>query len=128
MSMRDRPESAGAPARAIRYRVRHVTDYRYQTSVVLAHHLLHLKPRPASDQSITAQRVMITPKPLVTAEHDDCFANPATYIAIQEPHIGLTIESELEVERRSPAAVDLAATPPWETLRDQLAAATERAA
>jgi len=129
MSTRDRPERTASTAGAIRYRVRHVTDYRYQTSVVLAHHLLHLKPRVASDQVNAAQRIMITPKPLVTAEHDDCFGNPATYIAIQEPHIGFTIESELEVERKPPlVAIDLAITPPWEVLRDRVATATERPA
>ncbi|HLY44559.1 MAG TPA: transglutaminase family protein [Stellaceae bacterium] len=128
MSTRDKPEGAASAAGAIRFRVRHVTDYRYQTSVVLAHHLLHLKPRVASLQTNTAQRIMITPKPLVTAEHEDCFGNPATYIAIQEPHVGLTIESELEVERKPPVAIDLAATPAWETLRDKLGVAAERSA
>jgi transglutaminase-like putative cysteine protease len=131
MSSPDKPDSAkigGTPAGAVRYRVRHVTDYRYQRNVVLAHHLLHLKPRDLSDQVSGAQRIMITPKPLVTAEHVDCFGNLTTYIAIQQPHIGLTIESELEVERKPPAAIDPAATPPWEELRDRLASASDRGA
>jgi transglutaminase-like putative cysteine protease len=131
MSSRVKPEGADGPAidaSAVRYRIRHVTDYRYQSSVVLAHHLLHLKPRSLADQARAAHRIMITPKPLVMADHDDCFGNPETYIAIQEPHIGLTIESELEIERKPVAPIDPAATPAWDELRDHLSSAANRPA
>lgn len=132
MSSRDRPEGDGdasAPSGAVtRYRIRHVTDYRYQSSVILAHHLLHLQPRELPDQTRSAQHIMITPKPLVMAEHVDCFGNPTTYIAIQEPHIGLTIESELEIERRAAAEIDPTVTSPWDELQERIASAADRGA
>jgi len=110
---------------AIRYRVRHVTAYRYQSSVVLAHHLLHLKPRPHPDQALAACRIEISPQPSVIHAYADCFGNEVTYLSLQEPHLDLTIESRLELERKPSPGLDLAATPSWEELRARLAVAAE---
>lgn len=128
MSSPDKPEAAAEvdAGAARRYRIRHITDYRYQSPVVLAQHLLHLKPRAVAEQKDVTHHLAIEPQPRVVAEHRDCFDNPAIYIAIQEPHQGLTLTSELTIERRAAAApIDLAATPPWDALRDRLAVAAE---
>jgi transglutaminase-like putative cysteine protease len=110
------------------YRVRHVTRYRYQPSVELSQHLLHLEPRPLPGRQQARWSLAVEPTPSVTAKHLDCFGNPVTYLAIQEPHDALTLTSDLAIEVRAAAAVDLAATPSWESLRAALAAAAAGAA
>lgn len=108
-----------------RYRVRHVTRYRYDDSAVLAHHALHLEPRALPGQRNARWRLEVEPTPAVTARHVDCFGNPVTYVALQEPHEGLSIAAEMEVEVTPLPPLDLAATPPWEEVRAQIAAAQD---
>ncbi|HXQ53428.1 MAG TPA: transglutaminase family protein [Stellaceae bacterium] len=120
--------SPDPPDGTTRYRVRHVTHYRYQASVELAHHLLHLEPRPMPERQDFAWSLAVEPSPAATARHLDCFGNPVTYVAIEAPHDALRISSELEITVRRPPAVDLAATPPWEQVRDAIAAAPDEAA
>jgi transglutaminase-like putative cysteine protease len=61
------------------------------------------------------------------AEYIDCFGNPVTYLAIQEPHGGLVVDSELEIEQKPITPIDPASTPPWEELRDRIAGAVDHA-
>src|ERR1051326_8454399 len=89
-------EKAALPPAGLRYRVRHVTEYRYQSDVVLAHHQLHLAQRSLPHQATASHQLDIRPVPMVSAAHQDCFGNPVTYLAIQEPHGGLVIDSALE--------------------------------
>jgi transglutaminase-like putative cysteine protease len=120
--------SPSPPDRGARYRVRHVTRYHYNESAVLAHHQLHLEPRALPGQRNEAWRLEIEPKPAISARHLDCYGNPVTYIALQEPHQGLGIAAEMDVEVTPPPPLDLATTPPWEMIRDGLATASDTAA
>jgi transglutaminase-like putative cysteine protease len=119
------PEAAGG---SVRYRIRHRTAYRYGQSVALAHHLLFLQPRALAHQRCLAQQIAIEPVPQVIDDHVDCFGNPVRYLAIQTPHDGLVVDSWLEVETAPGAALDLAATPPWETLRELIVKASDEGA
>ncbi len=113
------------PDAAMRYRIHHATIYRYGDDILLAHHLLHLKPRERGRQHCLAHRVTVAPAPTVLAEHLDYFGNPATYFAIEAPHRSLIVRTELEVEVAPPAFPDLAATPPWESVVAEIRAAAE---
>jgi transglutaminase-like putative cysteine protease len=106
---------------ALRYRIRHRTEYRYGQSVALAHHLLTLQPRPLAHQHCLAQEIAIEPVPTVTGDHVDSFGNRVRYLAIEALHDGLVVDSRLEIEAAPGPAIDVAATPPWETLREPLA-------
>src|SRR5258708_38014122 len=109
--------AAANPAGAAgRYRVRHVTRYRYLDSAVLAHHLLHLEPRSLPRQRNAGWRLTIEPEPAGVARHVDCFGNPATYLSIEMPHVALSVVSELKVELILPPTTNLAATPAWEDI------------
>src|SRR6266849_2928888 len=108
--------SLDPPDPQARYRVRHVTRYRYLDTAVLAHHVLHLEPRALPRQRNAGWRLTIEPEPAVVARHIDSFGNPATYLSIEQPHDALSIASELEVELTPPPAMSLGATPPWEDL------------
>lgn len=115
-------ERAGAPSEpgAVRYRVRHSTAYDYGDEIQLAHHLLHLAPRPVGNQRIVAFRTDIAPPPSAITEHIDFFGNPTTYLEMREPHGRLTVLTEMEVEIAEPARPSAAALP-WEAVRDLLA-------
>jgi transglutaminase-like putative cysteine protease len=120
--------SPDPPDRQARYRVRHVTRYRYLESAVLAHHLLHLEPRSLPRQRNAGWRLTVEPEPAVVARHIDCFGNPATYLSIEQPHDALTIASEIEVELTPSPTIGLAATPPWEDIGARLDGAKDVAA
>jgi transglutaminase-like putative cysteine protease len=115
------------PDAARRHRVRHVTRYKYQESVELAQHVLHLEPRALPLQQSVSWSLAVSPEPSVMAQHSDSFGNPVTYLALQEPHSSLEIVSEMEVEVRR-MAEDPALATPWEAISAALAASADPAA
>src|SRR6185312_8823753 len=104
----------------MRYRVRHLTACHYDDDIVLAHHLLHLRPRPLATQYVHDYRMDIDPVPGTVTEFTDYFGNPATYIAIEEPHRALVLRTEIDIEVEGGPEPDLAATPPWEEVAERL--------
>jgi transglutaminase-like putative cysteine protease len=121
MSSPVRPESVAAlKAGRIRYRVRHSSAYRYGNDIVLAHHLLHLTPRVAPGQQVLGFRMDVEPKPSVITQHQDFFGNPTTYLEMHEPHMRLTVRTDIdfEVDEDRPSVAAMSA--PWESLRDRL--------
>lgn len=100
----------------MRFRCRHVTRYDYGDDVPVSHHLVHLRPRPHPRQRCQAFSLEVGPVPAVTADHDDFFGNPATYIAVQEPHRELIIGAESVVEVFPSPPLDPHATPSWKAL------------
>lgn len=122
MPSSDQPETA-APTTdgTVRYRVRHTNFYSYGSEIALAHHLMHLSPRPVERQRVVAFHMSVHPPPSALTEHVDVFGNPTTYLEMHEPHTRLTVETEFEaeIEEASPAPADFAA--PWEQMRDRLA-------
>jgi len=101
----------------VRYRCRHVTRYDYGEDVPVSHHLVHLRPRPHPRQRCDAFALTVSPAAAVSAEHDDAFGNPVSYVAVQEPHRALTVMAESVVEVFAPPGLDPSGTLPWETLR-----------
>src|ERR1700742_1086382 len=102
------------------YRVRHSSSYRYGNDIMLAHHLLHLTPRVLAGQKVLAFKMEVEPKPSVIAEHRDYFDNPMTYIEMHEPHMRLTVHTDIDVEVEEDRPEVAAMDAPWETLRDRL--------
>ena len=106
----------------MRYRVTHETAYRYDETVDLAAHLLHLTPRALPGQTVHRAMLDTEPHPVRTVTSADHFGNAATWMFVAEPHAGfrVTLTAEVEVSFAAPPAPD--ATPPWEEVR----AAAER--
>lgn len=100
--------------------MRHSSAYRYGSDIVLAHHLLHLTPRPAPEQHIIAFRMEIEPKPSVIGQHRDYFGNPTTYMEMHEPHMRLTVHTDIDIEVDEDRPTVTAMNAPWESLRGLL--------
>jgi transglutaminase-like putative cysteine protease len=130
MSSSVRPEPAAAPVAApstanVRYRVRHSSSYRYGSDIMLAHHLLHLTPRPASGQRVLRFRMDIEPKPSVIARHEDYFGNPMTYLELHEPHMRLSVKTDIDIEVDEDRPGVESMSLPWEVVRDRLSSAPD---
>lgn len=84
----------------MRYRVRHLTEYKYNKPVSLCYNMTHLLPRDTPHQRCLNRRIQITPIPVYENEGTDYFGNQTFYFSIQEPHDKLTIdvESYFEIE------------------------------
>ena len=103
----------------MRLRVLHQTEYHYQSSVVLAQHLAHLRPADGRGQHLRTHRLDIYPAPALREENSDAFGNRRTFFAMQRPHDFLRVTADSELETDTPQACP-AQSPPWEQVRDAL--------
>lgn len=96
----------------MKFRVRHVTTYRYEDPVLLSHHAAHLSPREAVGQRHGDVRLRISPLPAVLQEGKlDYFGNPTTFFTIQDAHSKLVVDASFVVETSpQPALPHLDAT------------------
>ena len=79
----------------IRYRVTHITEYRYTASVPQCQNEAHLLPRATPRQECEHAQLRIQPSPAVCQDREDFFGNRVTYFAIQEPHAGLSVTARI---------------------------------
>ena len=98
------------------YRVRHETRYDYKEPVSISHHILRLTPHGTDHTHID-----ISPRPPALASHTDYFGNTVTSFNLLEPHSRMVVVATSEVEVTSPAERNLAASPAWEAVRDNVA-------
>jgi transglutaminase-like putative cysteine protease len=84
----------------LRYKVTHLTEYRYGEPVPLGHNTVRLKPRKMVRQELLAYALELSPNPIVRHERIDFFGNPVTWFSLQEPHDRLRIVSRSTVEVR----------------------------
>lgn len=103
----------------MRLRVLHQTEYRYQTPVVLAQHLAHLRPSDGPGQRLWSHRLDIDPAPALREDGSDAFGNRRTFFAMQRPHDCLRVSADSEVETDPPPACP-ADSAPWEQVREAL--------
>lgn len=108
----------------MKYRVRHLTRYRYSEPVTLSHHAARLRPRRVAGQAHRDVTLDIRPSPAVLSEARDYFANPATFFTIQDPHTELEVEAGFLVETRPPPPLP-EYDPAWEEVRAALAIGAE---
>lgn len=106
----------------MKYRVSHVTDYRYNERVPLCHTLARLRPREFARQGVLGSTLRISPQPASWSEAMDYFGNHVAHIAVQQPHDRLTLTAHSRVEVRDAAPPREMAAVAWEAARDALAA------
>ncbi len=111
----------------IRYRVTHVTEYRYSASVPQCQNEAHLLPRSTPRQKCERGQLRIQPLPAVYRDRDDFFGNRVTYFAIQESHVSLSVTARSEVLIVPAAPPQLQASPAWEEVRHSVSKDTSRA-
>jgi transglutaminase-like putative cysteine protease len=98
----------------------HKTHYHYRSTVVQSLHLLHMTPRAMPGQIVRHQSLLVEPAPVSRQDRVDAFGNRETILDIEEPHKELVVIARSAVEKLPPAAVNLAATTPWDKLDHRL--------
>lgn len=98
----------------MKYRLRHVTTYRYQEPVDLGAHMLHLSPLPRSGQQVFRATVSTEPEAARRSEAPDHFGNHVIWLFLHTLHQDFSITSEAEVAVQFPAPPEASTTLPWE--------------
>jgi transglutaminase-like putative cysteine protease len=96
------------------YRVTHTTRYRYGHPVSLCHAEGRVTPRALPRQRVLRSDLRIEPPPATFTEREDFFGNRVVSFTVEEPHDTLEVTCRSEIETSGGAAVDPAASPPWE--------------
>ena len=82
----------------MRFRVRHVTHYKYALRVTRCYNLANIIPRNTARQRCVKNRITLSPLPATQHERTDYFGNKTFHYEIQKPHTELIITSESDVE------------------------------
>ena len=96
------------------YEVSHRTIYKYNHSVSISHHVLHMLPRQCRHQLAGDTALEVIPPPSVRQDDVDYFVNPITFLTIQQGHKELTLHALSFMEVKLPPVPDPLATPPWD--------------
>ena len=109
-----------------RYRVRHLTVYRYEEPVDLSYNQVRLTPRPDAGQHVISTRLTIEPKPAALGTHVDAFGNEMTYFEVAQSHRKMSILADSMVETAGESLrADGFGERSWETGRDGLGGSAE---
>jgi transglutaminase-like putative cysteine protease len=103
-----------------RLSVDHATHYRYATAVELAHHVAYLRPSDAAGQRLESFDLAIDPPPAHRRDETDAFGNHRIAFTLASAHRALSVRMRARVRVSEPPAFDLAATLPWEVVRERL--------
>ena len=82
----------------MKYRVRHLTRYRYAEAVTNSQHDLHLLPRDLPWQRCESASLEIKPAPSVYQERIDYFGNRAAHVVLASAHAELLVIAHSRVE------------------------------
>lgn len=123
MTIHDQPGGLKL-AKSVRYRITHLTRYRYAEPVAICQNQLRMLPRNFDSRFIRVEchrsRASVKPKPEQLVEHLDYFGNRVLSFAIESLH------EQLEVSVRSDVTVSessldlLADRTPWESVAAQI--------
>ena len=79
------------------YKVRHVTEVRYDGLVNLARFNLRLKPAESPGQTLTGFRLVVSPEPKVIIHEAGPFVVNVARLTLDKPTASLTATSEFSV-------------------------------
>lgn len=82
----------------MRFRVRHITHYKYAQRVTRCYNLANVVPRDTGRQRCLTNRVTVEPTPATTHKRSDYFGNQAYHFEIQKPHTELIITADSDIE------------------------------
>jgi transglutaminase-like putative cysteine protease len=110
----------------MKYRVTHITKYKYSKNVTLCHNVAHLLPRNTSLQTCPISELNISPLPETVNEWTDVFGNRQACFSIERPHNELTVTAISDVEVASSATLlDDAFPISWEEAVEHLKTSTD---
>ncbi len=99
--------------------IRHTTHYRYEDSVDLAQHVVHLSPNAMGGQTVHTHTLSITPKPDQQHTDTDHFGNRRTFFSHQSPHDALLVQADSVVNTQAPKALPASVDDTtWEQVRE----------
>jgi len=107
------------------YDIRQVTTCTYASPVAHAHHVLRLTPVNRPGQRVHLSALRIEPPPVKAREGADFFGNRLTSVTINEPHSTLSVKVSARIAVEPAAMPDATTSPVWETVRDEVFAATD---
>jgi len=99
----------------MRYRLRHATNYVYESPVENAAHLAHLHPRVLPHRAVAAERLLTSPLGRRRAGRDH-FGNRVNWVFLEAEHASVEIVAEAVIDVAFPAAPPADATPSWEAV------------
>lgn len=88
----------------MKYRVRHITRYRYPAAVHGSLNEVRLKPRTTPLQRLDQYRLQVQPRARYLAEHVDAFGNPTCVLDIEQVHQEWSVSTVFEVTRQAAEA------------------------
>lgn len=100
------------------YKILHRTTYHYRDGVTTSHHAARLKPRALKLQECEGFSLSLRPAPAVEKTRTDFFGNEIHFFSIQELHQELRITASSRVTVRPKWELNLASSPPWETVAE----------
>jgi transglutaminase-like putative cysteine protease len=95
------------------YTVRHVTRYEYSSPIDLGAHMLHLRPRALTWQSILRSSLTPMPAPGRVEDGLDCFGNHVSWMFMDTPHRKFEVTLDAQVDVHAPAPPPPEETPNW---------------
>ena len=101
-----------------RFRVKHLTRYRYAHGVGLNYAEARLLPRETPTQRAPERRLELDPTPDDYQERDDVWGNRVAWFMSRRPHRSLSVTAHSLVEREDAPPPD--GSPPWEEVAARL--------
>lgn len=94
---------------ARRYRIHHVTRYRYDQQMEACYNRALLRPRSTAQQQVLSSTVTVSPEPELVSEHLDYFGNHSLYLETRTAATELEVVAEhvVVIDRPRPIATDL---------------------
>jgi transglutaminase-like putative cysteine protease len=108
-----------------RFRIEHLTRYRYQHDVGLNHGEARLLPRDTPSQRVLESRLEHDPTPDDARERQDAWGNRVVWFMSRRPHPSLSVTAHSLIERL-PVSIPTA-SPAWEDVAARLRAPTGEA-
>ncbi len=103
-------------AGTMKFEISHRTTYGYRAPVAQSHHLVHLKPRTTTFQSVIYHNLLIEPAPVSQTEITDVFGNNASLLRIEDQHSEFVVHARSTVATTAPPLPDIADGEAWETV------------
>jgi transglutaminase-like putative cysteine protease len=106
----------------MRYKIKHITEYRYQEMVSTGHNRLCLVPLTWDQQKCISYNVKISPTPDEQVYRTDFFGNTVLFISNYKEHSQLEIVSEslVDIQNRSNADRAFSSTILWKDVKNRL--------
>ena len=102
------------------YIVTHKSRYDYEETVSLCQNLALMEPQDSEIQNVRHFALTCEPVPATRNRRKDYFGNAVHYFAIEQPHSHIEFVSATDVFTEDPQYPDLASSPPFEQVRDQI--------